>query len=657
MNVGTDTRRLCDLASGAGRAGRLGEAQLLYEQAMGIEPENVEAVQGLAIIRLQLGDAARAIELLGKAVLIRPESAQLHANLGIALAGAGSLDPAIARFRRALELSPDSPQILLNLGTALKNKGAMAEAVEVFRSAILIRPTDAVANYKLAGLLRAVGDLQGAIKSYQRAIEIRPDFAEAHGDLGNAMLVARRMSDAVSCYVRALEIRPDDPDVLNNLAVAFQELGRLDEAVAASRQAIALRGDFAEAYYNLGRIQQDRKDEQAAGEAYSQAVAIRPNYAEALNNLAMTLQSRGQLNEAISKYAESITARATYDDPWINIGVALKQSGRIGEAIAHYEQILSSRPGWPEARWNLGMALLLSGDYQRGWPAFESRREIAVLGCNRRFSQPEWKGEDLRGKTILIHAEQGYGDAIQFIRYMPMVAQCGGRVILQCHSALARLFAGQAGIDQIVSEVESLPAFDVHAQMMSLAKIFGTTLSTIPEVIQIIPSELWGGKWVGQIETLSERIKVGIVWAGNPRHVNDRERSIPAELLRLLGDMPGVRFVSLQKETRQLPPASLNLIDFTAELSDFADTAALISKLDLVICVDTAVAHLAGTMGKPVWLLLPFAPDWRWMLKREDSPWYPSMRLFRQPRWGDWQSVISTVAAAIAEKLQFHDPI
>ncbi|HSZ57305.1 MAG TPA: tetratricopeptide repeat protein, partial [Tepidisphaeraceae bacterium] len=631
------------------------------------------------------GNAAAATELLRQAVAIQPDSPSLHTNLGIALAAQRQFEEAIAKLRHALALEPNSAHILMNLAAALKDAGKLDDAIGTYRHIISLQParsnsrdgeapaeprlagrlalpnpvTSALAYYKLGCCLRDVGNLDAAIDAYRWATQLQPDSVPAHNDLANCLYLKGRFHEAIAEYERTIALRPDYFHSHNNLSISLHEVGRLDEAVAAVRRAIELNPNFPEAYYNLGRVLlAQRKFDQSAA-ACEQALKLRPGYVEARNNLAIALEASGSLDRAIAEYRTVLAARPDYLDAKMNYGVALKNSGRVDEAIATYREILQASPGFEETRWNLGIALLLKGDFTNGWREYESRRKIKRIVAVRDFPQPLWAGEPLGGRRILLHAEQGLGDAIQFIRYMPRVRQAGGHVVVLCYQPLRRLFANQLGIDQLITDGQPLPAFDVHCPLLSLPGIMQTTLDTIPADVPYLTCDPdLAESWRSRLSAHQAGLRVGLVWAGNPAHARDHDRSLPLTAFAPLAGVKNVRFFSLQKGDRgveaRTPPPGMDLIDFTGELNDFADTAALISNLDLIVAADTAVAHLAGALGKPVWLLRPFAPDWRWMLDRADCPWYPTMRLFRQRRWGDWSEPIEQIAAALTAERQKH---
>ncbi len=415
---------------------------------------------------------------------------------------------------------------------------------------------------------------------------------------------------------------PFSPQAFNNRGIALRDLGQLDEAIACLREAITLD----------------------------------PNAPEPHNNLGLALQGKGQLDEAIVAFRRAIALNPNLAEVHNNLGIALADKGQLDGAIAAHRQAIALKPNLAKAHYNLGIALLTRGDLQLGWEEYEWRWKCeGVPLLLRNYSQPQWDGGPLEGRTILLHAEQGIGDAIKFVRYVPLVAQRGGRIIIVCFAELERLFRAMHGGWQVLVPApgQPLPAFDLHAPLLSLPRVLATTLSNIPRVVPYLQADAEEvKKWQRRLAGYPPSLNVGLVWAGRPTQRNDRNRSVKLARLAPLGRVAGVRFFSLQKgeaaAEAKAPPPGMELVDWTQELKDFADTAALIANLDLVISVDTAVAHLTGAMGKPIWTLLSFVPGWHWLLEREDSPWYPSMRLFRQPSRGDWDTVIMRLAEALS---------
>jgi Tfp pilus assembly protein PilF len=434
------------------------------------------------------------------------------------------------------------------------------------------------------------------------------------------------------------------------IAIEHHEAGRLAQAEQMYRQILKQQPNHLPALHRLGMLASQVGKHERAIPFYQKVLALAPSFAEAHFNLASALQNQDKIEEAITHYQQGLTLNPNYPEVHLNFGAALKSQGCLEEAISHYQQALTLKPNYPKAHYNLATALLQHGDLSQGFTEYEWRWQLPHCPP-RTFSQPLWDGSNLQGQRILLHAEQGLGDTLQFIRYAPLVAQYGGYVIVECQPPLLRLLATVPGINQLVAQGTALPHFDVHLPLLSLPHVLGTTLETIPTQIPYLsPLE----SYELQLEAPPGiRLKVGIVWSGSPQNPYNRHRSLDVTHFLKLLDIPGIAFYSLQKglqaaELSQLGEQKGRVEDLSDRLYDFADTAAAVMQLDLVITVDTSVAHLVGALGKPAWVLLACDPDWRWLLGREDSPWYPSLRLFRQESLGQWHSVFKCVAESLS---------
>jgi tetratricopeptide (TPR) repeat protein len=476
---------------------------------------------------------------------------------------------------------------------------------------------DMIKDLMAAGWKRfKAGDLAGAEPIYRMAVRQDPSLAQAWYMLGAVSQLQGRTDEAVANYQEAVRLIPNFPEACNNLGVAFHSQRKSVESVAALRRALALKPDYAEAYNNLGNA----------------------------------LHERGELDEAVASYQHAVRIRTDYTEAYNNLGNALRNQGRLAEAMVSYEQALQLKPDHAEVHLSRALAWLGMGDFERGWPEYEWRLKVSHFAIPP-FRQPLWDGSPLDGRTILLYADHGLGDAIQFIRYVPLVRQQGGRVIVTCAQPLARLLASCPGIDRVVVEGGDIPDSDVYAPLMSLPGIFGSNLATLPaEVPYLFPDASLVERWRGEM-ALSDELQVGIVWQGNPHYVRDRSRSFRLAQFEVISRVAGVRLISLQKGYGSEQLADLagrfEVTDLGSRLGDLMDTAAAMENLDLVICVDSAVAHLAGALGVPAWVALPFSADWRWLTDRDDNPWYPSMRLFRQKRWGDWDEVFERIAGEL----------
>jgi len=440
---------------------------------------------------------------------------------------------------------------------------------------------------------------------------------------GTSLMANRRFDEALVDLTKAAELYPNRFEPHNNLGTALAEAGRLEEATAAFSRAIQCSPGNAVVQRNLGTV--------------------------------LAKQSRGV--EAIGAFRKAIDLKSDYVEAYSDLGVALVEAGQVDEAIKIFQTAIRLSPAFASARWFYAMALLLKGDFVRGLPEYESRWLARDFTSPKRsFAQAQWDGQKLEGRTILLHCEQGFGDSIQFVRYTRMVAARGGTVLLECPAELTRLFASAPGIARLCLAGQTLPPFDVHCPLMSLPMLLGTTLSSIPTSLPYLRAEdELVEHWRARLGDSGGRLRVGLAWAGRSSFSGDRTRSLNLQSLVLLGRVSNVSFFSLQKgpaaAEANRPSDGMDLTNLDAELHDFADTAAVISLMDLVITTDTSIPHLAGALGKPVWTMLQWVPDWRWLLDRTDSPWYPTMQLFRQYTAGDWADVVQRVATALEQRV------
>jgi tetratricopeptide (TPR) repeat protein len=640
--------RAIEIARAHHLAGRLPEAERICRQLLQADPEDADALNLLGVMAHQAGNNERAVELIEKAICRQPASAKFLNNLGETHRALGRLEDALACYGKALAIEPSHFGALVNRGNALQQLGRHEEAIACYDRALAIQPGDAAAWNNRGAALKELRRYGEAAASFLRVVSLRPDYVEAHRNLGNALWDQDRLEEALACYDRALAIEPGHAGALMNRGNALQRLKRYDEAVASYRQVLSANPEFAVAHCNLGIALRDQGRLEQAIASYQRALSLDSQSAQAHFGLGNALKDQGKLEEALASYGRALALKADFVDALNNRSAALLALNRCQEALASYEKVLAIEPGYAVAHANLGACRLLVGDFEGGWPEYEWRwRSEHYLSAPREFLQPLWLGkEDIAGKTILLHAEQGFGDTIQFARYVEAVARRGATVILEVQPALLSLLSGIAGASRLVGRGEPLPHFDVHCPLLSLPLAFGTRLQTIPAAVPYLgPAAANVRRWRDKLGA-SGVPRVGIAWSGNPDNPNDRNRSMALRKLMAL-QIPEARLISVQKEVRpadaKVLAANPHIGDFGTRLGDFSDTAALLSLMDVVVSVDTSVVHLAGALGKPVWVLLPFAPDWRWLMDREDSPWYPTARLFRQPGVGDWDSVVNRV--------------
>ncbi|MBM4137553.1 MAG: tetratricopeptide repeat protein [Nitrospira sp.] len=561
------------------QAGDLQQAEHIYREILKVQPDNTDVLHFIGIVFYQIGNYDLAIQYLIKTLELQPNNADVYYNLGNAYVEKGQFDEAIDCFKKSLQLNPNIAEAYNNLGVVIQKKGSPNDALPYFQKAFQLNHDFIDAYYNLGNALKEKGQFDEAITYYQKALEIDHDHFMAHYSLGNVFQEKGLLDKALKYYQKAMELNSTNPDIYNDIGTVLQELGQFDEAITYYQKALQFNQNFVKALCNMGNV--------------------------------------------------------------------LQRKGKYDEAVQFYQKVMQLDPQNIDAHFNMSLILLLSGKFKEGWEEYEWRWKLKDF-YRRDFPQPLWDGSNIRGLTILLHAEQGFGDTIQFIRYAPLVAERGAKVIFECHRELKSLFQNVHGIQQVIAPGEQLPEFKLQCPLLRLPFIFDTTLETIPSKIPYITvTPVLIQKWRDKIRHDDFNLKIGLAWFGNPKHYNDQTRSCSLDTFLSLVQLDNFTFYSLQKregaEQSKFPPEGMKLLDLTDEIKDFSDTAALIENLDLIISVDTAVAHLAGALGKPVWTLLPFTPDWRWMLNREDSPWYPTMRLFRQYSPGDWKSVTARI--------------
>ncbi len=642
------------------QAGRLADAEKIYRQILAALPDHFDCLHLLGLIFLQRGHHARAVEQIGTALQRDPDNIFALNNRGIALKELDRLDEALASYDRAVAMRPDYAEALSNRGNTLQLLRRFDEALASYDRAIAARPDYVEALLNRGNTLKELQRFDEALASYGRALAVDPNSAPAHANRGSVLHELKRFDEALASCDRAIAVRPDIAEVHAIRGNVLCGLKRCEEALVSYDRALALQPAMAQAHYNRGNALHELKRFDAALASYDRALVLRPDYAEAHYNRGNVLHVLKRFDEALAGYDRALALRPDYAEAVANRGATLHDLKRYDEALASYDGALALRPDFADAHYNEAMCRLLLGDFDRGWQKHEWRWETAQLrAAKRNFTQPLWLGAgDIKGKTILLHAEQGLGDTIQFCRYAPLVAQRGAHVILEVQKPLRELMNTLPGAIQVVSKGDPLPEFDYHCPLLSLPLAFATRLETIPSAAPYLSApESKIRVWV---ERLGEQAKprIGVVWAGNPRkelpgaNRIDSQRSVSFDLLAPLFQLTGCDFYSLQKggdavQQLRASPWRHAIIDWTDDLRDFSDTAALIEHLDLIISVDTSVAHLAGALGKPCWLLNRYNTCWRWLADREDSPWYPTTRLFRQDATRQWDPVIARVAAAL----------
>lgn len=594
--------------------GRLVEAEAAYRAILNVDPNEFDALHMLGIINAQRGSFAEAERLI----------------------------------RRALAVDSKVPPCLQHYGRVLCGLGRFAEAVETYSSAIKLAPNYAPLYSERGDVLLALKRVNEALSDYDKALALKPDLADVWFARGRILYDQKRNDEALHALNRALALKSDIAEarlIRGNILFA---LNRQTEALADFDKALALRPDMASAWLGRGNVfcALDRNDEALV--AYDHALTLNRDLAEAWLGRGHVFRNLGRHNEALTAYDKVLALKPDLPEAWFSRGNVLFDLNRDDEALQDFEKAIDLRPDNAEALLNKSLVKLSLGDFEEGWALYEWRWKSKFFTSPvRHFSQKPWLGDvDIAGKTVLVHSEQGFGDIIQFYRYLAELVKLGCKIVLEAPAPLIPLFAAQKGKFEIVAWGAAPPNFDVHCPLLSLPYALKTTLRTIPASIPYLfspPGKLdhWRAK-LGK----KGKPRVGLAWSGNPRK-KDRSRNIPLELF-LPSMSTAMEWHILQKDIPEDDRSSLKsnpaIIDHTASLNDFSDTAALVAELDLVISVDTVAAHLAGAMGKPAWILLPFHPDFRWLRDRTDSPWYPTARLFRQTHDGDWGGVIDQVS-------------
>lgn len=631
----------------------MAEAGRHYEQVLALEARHFRAMFYLGAIHLLQDRPAEAAGLMARSLEIEPRQPAAHLNLGVALQALDRHAEAAECFGRAIALKPDYAGAYFNQALSLRALRRMDEACLVLERLAELAPNHAEAHGHLGAAYEMLGRLDAAAASYLRAAACKPDYLEAHYNGGVALQALGRYDEALACYNRALALKPDIADAYNNRGVVLRQLRRYPEALADFDRVLMLDPDRAATHYNRAIALKEIRHREAALASVERALALMPDHAEAHNERGAILQSLNRYEEALAEHDHSLTLNPALSATHCQRGVALHFLGRYREALDSHDRAIALAPDDPYGYWNKAMLLLLLGRYEEGWRLYEWRwRRDEMRGQQRHADRPLWLGEaDIAGKTLLVHAEQGLGDSLQYCRYLPLLRARGIDVVFEAPAALVEICASLGGDIAVVAKDGPLPAFDYQCPVMSLPLAFGTTLADIPAPpAYLTADEARCRQWAERLGP-AKGLRVGIAWSGNAAQANDHNRSLMlAQLAPLLA--VDVQWHSLQKDVRAVDLPLLaelpTLHDWRDELGDFMDTAALMMQMDLVISVCTSVAHLAAALGRPTWVMLPHVADQRWLVGRDDSPWYPTVRLFRQPGFGEWPQVVQRVADTLA---------
>jgi Flp pilus assembly protein TadD len=599
------------------------------------------------------GRPADAEVELRHAIRLDPSRAEAHGDLGVTLARLGRVTEAESAFRVAVRLAPTAPTAYLNLATSLLQQGRLRETEEWARQAIYLDPGLADAHRLVGCSFEGRNRFHEAEPHLREALRLDPKLADAHYRLGVVLARTARPKEAEASYREAVRLRPGLAPAWAALAQVLEGQNRAAEGEACAREAVRLEPAVADHHNTLG-VALAASDRPAEAEAaYREAIRLNPKLASAFSNLGNTLRILDKLEEGEQSLREALRLWPRYPEAHNNLGILLVQMGRVDEALRLYEEALRLRPDYPEARMNRSLCWLSAGDFVRGWPEYEWRWKVRG-GKPLSFPAPRWDGKPLSGKSILVTAEQGLGDSLHFLRYATLLKSTGATVVFDCPPPLATLARTCPGVDRVVPQGEPIPACDTHIPLLSLPGLLGTPPAVITTPIPYYRLDAERVQyWKRELESLPG-FRVGVVWQGSKIHKGDRRRSVRLTQFAPLASVPGVTLCSLQKapgneQLNEPTAAGVGIVDLgTRTDSDMADVAALLMSLDLVICVDTAIGHLAGALGRAVWVAVAFSADWRWRSEGSDTDWYPTMKLFRQTTRGDWNTVFERLAVALA---------
>jgi Flp pilus assembly protein TadD len=639
------------------RAGDLGKAAELYLRLLEADDRNADAWHLMGLVASEQGQAADAVDFIRHAIRLAPASPVYHSNLGLALGRQERWDEAVDCYRTADVLDPNNPNILGKLGRALARLGKTDEAIGLLRRARDLAAHDADLWNALGSALAGGHHAEQAMPCFERALELDPAHDEARANLrslgeeaaheGEQAALRQDWAAAAAAFRRSVRCAPGAARRHFNLGLALTALRELDGARVAYEASLALDPRHAESWNNFGHVALAQNDTEQALAAYRKALELKPDYADARYNLGVALQGLGRTAEARQAYEAVLDLRPGHADAQNNLGgIALAEEGPL-EAAPWYRAAIRSCPEHIDARWNLGLAELAAGNLKAGWEGYEARLERAGFQRSE-YPYPRWTGEPLHGKRVHVWAEQGLGDTIQFARYLPLIEERGGRAVFDCQERLRPLMECARADFELWDPAASASNCAYHVPLLSLPRIFGTEASTIPEPgpRYDLPSGI-RARWRRYFEG-AQCLRVGLVWGANAANYNGQNRSIPLSALLPLSEIGGLSYFSLQRGP-QAREADGHAWLRPAETEDgtVVDTAAAMMEIDLIITVDTMAAHLAATLGRPTWILLPYAADWRWMTERTDSPWYSTARLFRQPRAGNWSGVLEMLVPAV----------
>jgi len=652
-NAPKDAASLCDAGLRHFRAGRHAIASERVQRALALDPQHPDSLYLAGLLHAQAGRIDLAIDFVGRAIRVDQGNPEYFSSLGTYLACQGRFVEALKSYEVALKLKPDYAEVWVRIGDLERQRKQLQEALLAYDHALSVDPRCVDAADKSGSILIELHRYGEALARFEQSDTVRPGRSETLFYKGICFQVLKRAEEAVASYTMALTADGKNYLARNNLGVMSLDMGQLEEAVAHFIKVTQIRPHEGNAFNNLGLALSRLKRFDEALTVLNRAVALAPDHVEAINNRGNVLRQIDRAEEALADFDRAIALKPDHAYAYANRAVCLDDLSRPDEALASYKSALTLKPDHSEAHWNLAINRLRSGDFKNGWVGAEWRWKVPSLRLSRaRSNSPVWLGaEPIASKTLLLHNDQGLGDAIMFCRYIPLLAALGAKVVLEIESPLKDLLSGVEGIAQCVVKGETLPDHDFQCPLASLPLAFGTSIDTIPSSVPYLSLRQQAKDWDVFLGSTGLP-RIGIVWSGNPNYSKDHNRSMSLKAMAPLFDVEA-QFVSLQKTARESDLGLLrergDILDAAPELESFADTAALIQHLDLVISVDTSVAHLAGALGKPVWIALAHVADYRWFLDRDDSPWYPTARLFRQSATGNYADALDRMRGCLSE--------
>lgn len=655
-NWNSRAKELLNRGISSHNSGDVAAAQVCYRKVLMLDPNQADAHHLLGVTEYQKGNNVAAIRVIKRAISLKPNVAIYYQNMGNAFFSSGNFIEAEKSYRLASRLEPENTDICYNLGRTYQRLNRFSEALDCYGLTLKKQPDHFWANYYCGEICQENKQYQEAINFFNRVLELKPDFADAYKQLGLIYQSSGDYSTALVNFEKARVFEPEDPVLLARMGILLQSIGRLEDAAEVYQQALELKPDYHEVLGNLSGVYRELARYSVGLEFARSALKIEPLNPVYLNNYGNLLLKLNRFDEARAIFKQALNQDPCFDMAYVNLSAACLADHDLKAAIKYNRQALLSNPADVHANWNQALLELHSGNLKSGFEAYEWRWQKSDFEkIKRNYTQPRWDGKPHPDSTLLVWAEQGFGDTIQFIRFIAQVKPLFKKVVVEVQAKLLTLIETMPEIDTIIAAGSEYQAFDYHIPLLSIPQYFLSDVKSIPARTSYL-STIANECNIAELITADfTGLKIGINWAGSPSHENDHNRSIQLKAFKPLLDVDNIQLYGLQLGAPRAElidwPDNDSITDLSDYLSDFAATARILDSLDLIITVDTAMAHLAGAMGRPVWVLLPYQSDWRWLYDREDSPWYPTMRLFRQSRNCRWDGVIRQVVAALRAQM------